>query len=443
MDSTRSADTVTVSTLQSLGRYWPLVLSSLITLVTSWLFSQAIARSRALAKFPIANKVPGFWSASKSKAKFRAQGNALIEAAEKKEFFAGYPGFDGFIEGTGKNRFLHDAVRTKLTQNLVDKLHWYVFRPAFQDCTDPRNIAWHTLGLRQTVLDIVARLSVLVNHTVNAAVAAKVLRTWPVVLRPLVHWFLPECKQLRAEVARARKILDPIIAKRRLGTGNNDDYNDAMQWMEEIAKGRPYNALSAQLALGFAATHTTSDLLSQALMDLCEHPEIIPALREEISEVLSTYGWDKTSLYRMKLLDSCLKETQRVKPVASNGVVLPRDVPIAISASRLRDSDLYENPDVWDGARFLKLRQTPGNENNGQLVSTSPEHYAFGHGKHACPGRFFAANEVKIALAHIIMKYDFGLANNHKPRTMSHGFEIIADPTVAIRIRRRTEVVDF
>jgi cytochrome P450 monooxygenase-1 len=40
------------------------------------------------------------------------------------------------------------------------------------------------------------------------------------------------------------------------------------------------------------------------------------------------------------------------------------------------------------------------------FVSTSPEHLGFGHGLHSCPGRIFAANELKIVLIQILLKYD-------------------------------------
>lgn len=30
----------------------------------------------------------------------------------------------------------------------------------------------------------------------------------------------------------------------------------------------------------------------------------------------------------------------------------------------------------------------------------------FGYGKHACPGRFFAANEIKVIVINLLRKYD-------------------------------------
>jgi cytochrome P450 len=37
------------------------------------------------------------------------------------------------------------------------------------------------------------------------------------------------------------------------------------------------------------------------------------------------------------------------------------------------------------------------------------ENLTWGYGQHACPGRFFAANEIKLMLARILMDYDLRL----------------------------------
>lgn len=39
-------------------------------------------------------------------------------------------------------------------------------------------------------------------------------------------------------------------------------------------------------------------------------------------------------------------------------------------------------------------------------MTTSDEHFAFGHGRHACPGRFFVACELKLIMAHLLRNYD-------------------------------------
>lgn len=75
----------------------------------------------------------------------------------------------------------------------------------------------------------------------------------------------------------------------------------------------------------------------------------------------------------------------------------------------MKDPTIFPNVDKFDGHRFLNLRKVLGNENKHQFVTTSPECNFFGHGHHACPGRFFASNELKLLLAHMIMYYDWKL----------------------------------
>lgn len=42
-----------------------------------------------------------------------------------------------------------------------------------------------------------------------------------------------------------------------------------------------------------------------------------------------------------------------------------------------------------------------------EAVTTGSDIFlGFGHGKHSCPGRFFAAHEMKLMLAHLVQHYD-------------------------------------
>lgn len=60
--------------------------------------------------------------------------------------------------------------------------------------------------------------------------------------------------------------------------------------------------------------------------------------------------------------------------------------------------------------RFSSIRSTiPGEEQKHQFVTTGPEHLGFGHGAKACPGRFFASNEIKIVLVEFLKRYDMSL----------------------------------
>ena len=46
------------------------------------------------------------------------------------------------------------------------------------------------------------------------------------------------------------------------------------------------------------------------------------------------------------------------------------------------------------------------------IVATSPKFLPFGYGRHACPGRYFAACKLKIMLAHTVLNYDVKMEND-------------------------------
>jgi cytochrome P450 len=92
--------------------------------------------------------------------------------------------------------------------------------------------------------------------------------------------------------------------------------DDSIEWFRKASKGRVYDDTDIQLGLSIAAIHTTSDLVGQAILNLGAYPEMVEPLRKEAIEVLQKNGWRKVALTELHLLDSFLKETQRVKPIA-------------------------------------------------------------------------------------------------------------------------------
>lgn len=91
----------------------------------------------------------------------------------------------------------------------------------------------------------------------------------------------------------------------------------------------------------------------------------------------------------------------------------------------------------------MRLSGEPGKENTSQLVSTTPDHLGFGHGVHACPGRFFAANEIKIALIFVLLNYDWKLPEGVKAKIDEFGVSLSTDATVQVLVRRREDDFDL
>lgn len=123
----------------------------------------------------------------------------------------------------------------------------------------------------------------------------------------------------------------------------------------------------------------------------------------------------------------------------SDGVIIPKGTMIAIPAHSINmDPAIFPEPETFDAFRFAKLRAQPGNENKYQFVTTGPESVNFGHGTHACPGRFFASNEIKVLLAELLLRYDFKFKEGQgQPADYVTETIVAPDPTVELLFRER------
>jgi cytochrome P450 len=122
-----------------------------------------------------------------------------------------------------------------------------------------------------------------------------------------------------------------------------------------------------------------------------------------------------------------------------DGLFIPKGTMLGISSHWHWDSSIHPDADVFDGYRYVKMAQDPAKEKFSHFVTTSPESLGFGHGKHACPGRFFASNEIKIALVHLLLKYDWKLKEGSDPKIFTLGWMMTSDANATILVKRRRE----
>ncbi|GKT55777.1 ent-kaurene oxidase [Colletotrichum tofieldiae] len=87
------------------------------------------------------------------------------------------------------------------------------------------------------------------------------------------------------------------------------------------------------------------------------------------------------------------------------------------------DESKYPQPLRFDPHRFVRLRSGVDPDPIGytsreqyQFISVTKENMAFGFGKSACPGRFFAANEMKLILICLLQDYDVKMPKGIKGR---------------------------
>lgn len=104
----------------------------------------------------------------------------------------------------------------------------------------------------------------------------------------------------------------------------------------------------------------------------------------------------------------------------------------AFRFSRPREQYEAENPDMKDSEEWLKLR-------NLSMTSTGENFLPFGHGRHACPGRFFVQHELKMMLAYITMNYEVPYLAE-RPVNQRLGTSVIPHSTATLKVRRRADV---
>jgi len=277
------------------------------------------------------------------------------------------------------------------------------------------------------------------SFTVDLVKNATILKLFPKLLRPIVARVISNLpSQIRQEMEFIRPMVEERFAKmEEFGENWDDKPNDMLMWLMSEAKGveRSLEGLARRLlVINFAAIFTTSLSFTTALYYLLSNPEYIEPLRHEVETVVAEEGWTKAGIDKMLKIDSFLRESQRISGIGllglgrlalrpftfSNGVTVPAGTLIAAPSAAIHtDGEIYPNPDEFDGFRFAKLREQEKVPVVGQQsTSTSAEYLIFGYGRHACPGRFFAANEVKALVAHILVTYDIKVEEGKQaPRT--------------------------
>ncbi|OAA39998.1 cytochrome P450 monooxygenase [Metarhizium rileyi] len=343
----------------------------------------------------------------------------------------------------------------------------------FGSCTD-----WKEATIHRHHLDIIARmisrlfwdgdevcrderwLNIIKEWSVNSVIAAFMINMAPAFLRPLIRRFSPVVRTARDDYQAARQFIEPLINARRnvrescRESGKTvPSFNDFVDWIDSEEEELSCDPVALQMVLNVAAVHPMAALVTNTIAFLASDQSTFGPLRRELVTELRSNGCQSATLNNLKLLDSSIKESLRLKPPGvfgmhraalqdmhlPNGLHIHKGDRVFVDIPHMRDPHVYESPDTYDMYRFYRMRSQPDQAIKAPLVNTSPDHLAFGHGAQACPGRFFAAVLTKVVLSHLLLKYDWKLSPDSDSTSLAIGLTKRVNPKLKLLFRRRNE----
>lgn len=305
-------------------------------------------------------------------------------------------------------------------------------------------------------------LETIIGYTASVAIFSMTMRRINPVMRPIAYWTLQCGQKLRADLAKVKQFLVPVIQARQqrgektlTGVDKTETQEDILQWLSESVGQNtdPEKIVLKLLFLIVAAMHTSAITAIHVFYDICAHPEFMEELREEAEAEIRSGGWTIATLLKLRKMESFLKESGRVnsagvvsfqrfvlKPIRlSNGFTIPANTHIcAASDARSRDPALYPSPNEFQPLRFYS---PDGDIDAAKLFSSVAAGDSwFGFGRQACPGRWYASAEIKLVLCLLLLNYDFKYpeGQTERPKNWVKDEKTGPDMEQMILIKRRT-----
>ncbi|XP_068095205.1 cytochrome P450 4B1-like isoform X2 [Hyperolius riggenbachi] len=222
----------------------------------------------------------------------------------------------------------------------------------------------------------------------------------------------------RKESLKEETELEKISQKRHL------DFLDILLFAtDENGQGLSDEDLRAEVdTFMFEGHDTTASGISWLLYCMAKYPEHQEKCREEIRDVLGdrdTVEWE--DLGKMPYSTMCIKESMRLYPPVPevarelsqpitfcDGRSLPKGAGVLLSLYAInRCSSVWEDPEVFDPLRF-----SPENSSRRHPHAFLP----FSAGGRNCIGQNFAMNELKVALALTLQRFELSPNPGNEPK---------------------------
>jgi cytochrome P450 len=258
--------------------------------------------------------------------------------------------------------------------------------------------------LRPRIRSIVEAAFSGLNHSEDFDVMAELAHAVPLaVICELLDAGVDMARVLKRETPKMTALLDPLAGSDALGDGAAAGFGVMLELLPLVAERRtqpgddllsalvsttaegepglePDEAIMMALLLLTAGHETTANLIGNAVVCLCQHPDQTRWLRQHPERL-------GAAIEELLRFESPVQLTARVakEPVELDGVEIEAGTQVLVCVGGAnRDPSAFLDPDVLDFSR----------DGSG--------HLAFGHGAHFCAGASLARVEAQEVLAHLM-----------------------------------------
>ncbi|KAI1149219.1 cytochrome P450 [Nemania diffusa] len=280
------------------------------------------------------------------------------------------------------------------------------------------------------------------------------------------YYLNPELALVNEVRREAAELVRPVLEARQAAYATDgagaEKHDDFIQWVMDNyrASGKtvtPDEMVQSIFIFMFASTYGTSFIALQSLLALLCTPFALNEIREEIQRASQQLNgspvWTRQALGELKMMDSFMKETLRMKPLQEttvqrfamtpytfeDGLRIPAGT--IVSFPNLCYNTDPSRPSIPDADTFYGKRWERRRELNNlgkfQFASTAEDAFDWGGGRHACPGRFMADVTIKLMLICLITKYDMKLPDRgpEQPAWSRRFMDLTPDTSMPVMVR--------
>ncbi|WCJ31977.1 Cytochrome P450 71B10 [Euphorbia peplus] len=252
---------------------------------------------------------------------------------------------------------------------------------------------------------------------------------------PYVGWILDRISGLDSRLQKIfqefddfyEKIIDDHVKKEKLNKQGDDIIDvllDVEKSQSESAHGiqfSKHNIKAILMNIFLAAVDTGAITMVWTMAELVKNPMVMKKVQDEVrSHIGSNRNVNECDIKNLSYLKMVIKESLRLHPAVP--LLLPREVisqfningyeifpktRIQVNAWAIgRDPKLWKNPEEFYPERFIDNQPIDYKEQNNYDM------LPFGGGRRGCPGVSMAMALIELALANLLLHFDWKLPND-------------------------------